>query len=56
MALVVLKLPALGGLPELVLKVCVGAVVYALAALALDAGGARSEGVKLLRGLRGAPA
>jgi O-antigen/teichoic acid export membrane protein len=42
MALVVLRLPALGGVAELMLKSCVGAGAYALAALALDAGGARS--------------
>ncbi len=56
MAAVILRLPALGGLPELLLKASVGGLVYTLAALALDAGGARSEGVKLLRGLKGAPA
>jgi O-antigen/teichoic acid export membrane protein len=56
MALVVVKLPALGGLPELLLKAGVGGLVYALAALTLDAGGARTEGVKLLRGLKGVPA
>ena len=56
MALVVIKLPALGGLPELLLKAGVGGGIYALFALALDAGGARSEGLKMLRGLKGAPA
>jgi O-antigen/teichoic acid export membrane protein len=41
MALGVIALPAVGGLPELLLKAGTGAGLYALAALALDAGGVR---------------
>lgn len=41
MAAVVLAVPALGGLPELLLKAAVGAGVFGGVALALDAGGAR---------------
>ncbi len=52
MALAVAGLPALGGLPELLLKASVGAGVYALVVLALDAGGARSLILKALRGLQ----
>lgn len=42
MAIVVIALPAPGGVAELVLKAAVGATVYAAAALFLDAAGARS--------------
>jgi O-antigen/teichoic acid export membrane protein len=45
MTAVVLLLPSPGGLVEILLKAGVGALVYALAALALDAGGSRSEGL-----------
>jgi O-antigen/teichoic acid export membrane protein len=45
MAAVILCLPSQGGLVEILLKAGVGALVYALAALALDAGGSRSEGL-----------
>ena len=42
MAITVRLLPAPGGLPELLLKAGMGAVVYVLAALIFDAAGARS--------------
>ena len=42
MAIAVRMVPAFGGLTELMLKACVGAVVYILAALAFDAAGTRS--------------
>lgn len=41
MAIVVRLTPAVGGLPELLLKACVGAGVYILAALAFNVAGAR---------------
>jgi O-antigen/teichoic acid export membrane protein len=41
MALAVLSLPAWGGLPELLLKASVGALVYGVCVLGLDAGGCR---------------
>lgn len=41
MAIVVRVTPAPGGLPELLLKACVGAVVYVLAAIAFNVAGAR---------------
>src|SRR5690606_14256890 len=57
MALVVSRLPAWGGLPELGLKACAGALVYGAAAWAMYAGGFRSRMRPLLRRLRpGAPA
>jgi O-antigen/teichoic acid export membrane protein len=49
MALVVTRLPALGGLPELVLKAGAGGVVYGLIVAALDAGGLRSRAMDLVR-------
>lgn len=49
MAAAVLSLPDLGGFAELALKASAGAAVYALAALALDAGGARTLAAKALR-------
>lgn len=54
MAAAVLSLPALGGLPELILKAGVGALAFGVAAAALDAGGCR----RLLRTVarRGRPA
>lgn len=52
MAVVVTRLPALGGLPELALKALVGAAVYGIAAFALDAGGLRSRGGAALGALR----
>jgi O-antigen/teichoic acid export membrane protein len=58
MALVVLRLPAIGGLGELMLDAAVGAIVYAAAALTLNAAGVRNVAVGLLAryGLRGATA
>jgi O-antigen/teichoic acid export membrane protein len=52
MALAVLAIPAFGGIGELMVKSGVGAVVYALAVLALDAGGARGRVVEALQFLR----
>jgi O-antigen/teichoic acid export membrane protein len=52
MALAVSRLPALGGVLELGLKAGVGALVYGVVALALDAGGLRSRGGAALRTLR----
>ena len=49
MALVVIRLPALGGVAELALKSGVGAATYGLAAFLLDAGGARSHLLAALR-------
>lgn len=43
MALGVMALPTIGGLPELALKAGAGALIYGLAALVLDAGGVRAE-------------
>jgi O-antigen/teichoic acid export membrane protein len=43
MAPAVLAVPHLGGLPELVLKAGIGACVYMLAILILDAGGVRTQ-------------
>lgn len=58
MALVVSGLPAFGGLGELILDAGVGAVVYAAAALILNAAGVRTVALGLLakRGYRGATA
>ena len=52
MAVVVSQIPAVGGILELALKATIGGSVYAAVALALDAGGLRSRGRDLLRGLR----
>jgi O-antigen/teichoic acid export membrane protein len=52
MAVAVIALPALGGLPELLLKASVGAAVYGLMALVLDAGGSRSQAGRLRHLLR----
>ncbi len=52
MAAVVLCLPTPGGVGEVLLKAVTGGLTYALAVLALDAGGARSrltEGLRLVR-------
>ena len=43
MALAVLAVPEFGGVFELIAKATVGAAVYGMAALALDAGGARGQ-------------
>ena len=48
MAAVVLALPPLGGVAELMLDAGVGAVVYALAALTLNAAGVRDVAIRLL--------
>jgi len=58
MALVVSRLPAIGGFGELILDAGVGAIVYAAAALTLNAAGVRTVATGLLarRGLRGAAA
>ena len=48
MALVVSQLPAIGGLVELMLDASVGAVVYAAAALTLNAAGVRDVAGRLL--------
>jgi O-antigen/teichoic acid export membrane protein len=52
MAAVVSLIPDFGGVLELALKAGVGGLVYGLVALALDAGGARSQGMALLARLR----
>ena len=58
MALVVSRLPAIGGLPELMLDAGVGGTVYAAAALALNAAGVRDLVLGFLgrRRMQGAPA
>ena len=58
MALVVSRLPALGGFGELMLDASVGGIVYAIAALTLNAAGVRDVALKVLaqRGLWGATA
>jgi hypothetical protein len=48
MTAAVLPLPALGGVPELILKAGVGAVVYAAVALALNAAGVRDIAARLI--------
>ncbi len=55
MALVVSQLPSFGGLGELVLDAGVGGIVYAAAALTLNAAGVRDVALRLLaqRGFRG---
>jgi len=52
MALAVSRIPAFGGLAELIAKSAAGAAVYGLAAYALDAGGLRSRAGHALRLLR----
>lgn len=52
MALVVSRIPAIGGLPELLAKATAGAAVYAALVCALDAGGLRSRAGQALRQLR----
>ena len=49
MTAAVLPLPALGGVPELILKAGVGAVVYAVVALALNAAGVRDIAARLIQ-------
>lgn len=55
MALAVVQVPAIGGLGEVAAKAALGALVYALVALALDVGGARTQVARLLRILRAGP-
>ncbi|MDP1738702.1 MAG: lipopolysaccharide biosynthesis protein [Caulobacter sp.] len=52
MAVAVLQIPAVGGFLELFLKAGVGAAVYGAVVLLLDAGGLRSRGGVIMRGLR----
>lgn len=52
MAVAVMQVPAIGGIVELLVKAAVGALVYAAAAFALDAGGVRSHGARLLQVVR----
>ena len=53
MALAVSQVPALGGAAELFAKAGLGMAVYGLAAAALDIGGLRSRGLRLLAVRRG---
>jgi len=53
MALVVLRIPAIGGLPEVLLKASAGGLAYAVLALLLDAGGARARAIEALSAVRG---
>ena len=55
MAVVVNRIPALGGLPELALKAVAGGLVYGLIVAALDAGSLRTRALDVLR-LRRSPA
>ncbi|HST92086.1 MAG TPA: lipopolysaccharide biosynthesis protein [Brevundimonas sp.] len=52
MALVVSRLPAIGGFPELMLDASVGGLVYAAAALTINAAGVRDVAVRLLAQIR----
>ena len=52
MALVVHRLPAVGGLAELMLKAGVGALVYAAGALTLNAAGVRDVAARLFHTAR----
>ena len=52
MALVVWRLPSIGGIGELMLDASVGGLVYAAAALTLNAAGVRDVAVRLLSDLR----
>ena len=52
MALVVTRLPHIGGFPELMLDASVGAIVYGLVALTLNAAGVRDVAQRILRNLR----
>ena len=56
MAVVVTRLPPLGGLPELLTKAAVGALVYGLLIAVLDGGGLRTRLQTLLRNRRRAGA
>ena len=48
MALVVWRLPAIGGFAELMLDAGVGGIVYAVVALTLNAAGVRDVAMRLL--------
>jgi O-antigen/teichoic acid export membrane protein len=52
MAAVVVRIPAMGGLPELAAKAAAGGLVYGLAIYLVDAGRLRSRAGTALRGLR----
>jgi O-antigen/teichoic acid export membrane protein len=52
MALVVARLPVVGGFPELMLDASVGGIVYAAAALTLNAAGVRDVALRLLAQFR----
>jgi O-antigen/teichoic acid export membrane protein len=52
MALVVWRLPAWGGVAELAVKACVGALTYGAAALAFNAGNARDHGQRVVKTLK----
>ena len=52
MALVVRVLPAIGGLPELILDASVGGIVYAAVALTLNAAGVRDLALRLIKQFR----
>jgi len=52
MALVVRVLPAIGGLPELILDASVGGLVYAAVALTLNAAGVRDLALRLIKQFR----
>ena len=52
MAVVVERLPAIGGAPELMLKAGVGAVMYGALAAALDVGGLRGKALRAVATLR----
>ena len=52
MALVVLRLPAVGGVAEVLLKAGTGALAFAVLALLLDAGGARGRVLDVLSAMR----
>ena len=56
MAGVVSLLPPLGGLVELIMDASVGGLIYAAAALTLNAAGVRDVVMRLIRTRRGAPA
>jgi O-antigen/teichoic acid export membrane protein len=49
MAAAVLVVPAFGGVVELILKASVGALVYGVVVLALDAGGLRGRAMDILQ-------
>lgn len=52
MALVVMSLPALGGLPELILKAAAGGLTYGLVIFMLDAGHLRSRALAAVQAFR----